>query len=208
MRGVCGVVNSQNFIPPVSINHWPLAGQTSPPLSKENEGRETSYISYGQRGSQCIAKRFFGFLQQHSTQVTSLQAAFKTDLPSSVYISLVSCLTISQAGHRPGANPVPRKKLRPRPHEARALSRELPFTAVRRQLTPTLTAEIFKRALTFANSAEQISPQRVEYDRGGVERTCSVTGQITEHHMWVDGSFHHPPDSLFLVLQDTTTTTN
>ena len=119
--------------------------------------------------------------------------------PSSVYISLVSCLTISQAGHRPGANPVPRKKLRPRPHEARALSRELPFTAVRRQLTPTLTAEIFNRALTFANSAEQISPQRVEYDRGGVERTCSVTGQIAEHHMWVVGRFHHPTDSLFLV---------
>ena len=33
---------------------------------------ETRYISYGQRGSQCIAKRLFGFL---STQVTSLQPA-------------------------------------------------------------------------------------------------------------------------------------
>ena len=45
--------------------------------------------------------------------------------------------------HRLGANPFPRKKLCLGPwHEARALSRELPFTAVGRQLTPTLTAEI------------------------------------------------------------------
>ena len=88
------------------------------------------------------------------------QPHLKQTSPSSVYISLVSCLTISQAGHRPGANPVPRKKLRPRPHEARALSRELPFTAVRR-LTLTLTADsaqILPR-LTFANSSEQISPR-------------------------------------------------
>ena len=109
--------------------------------------------------------------------------------PSSVYISLVSCLTISQAGHRPGANPVPRKKLRPRPHEARALSRELPFTAVRR-LTLTLTADsaqILPR-LTFANSSEQISPR---WNMTGVGRTCNVTRQIANHHMWVAGKVHH-----------------
>ena len=87
------------------------------------------------------------------------------------------------------ANPVPRKKLCLRPHEARALSRELPFTAVRR-LTLTLTADsaqILPR-LTFANSSEQISPR---WNMTGVERTCNVTRQIANHHMWVAGKVHH-----------------
>ena len=79
-KDIMRVVNSSKFYsPPVSINHRALAGQTSAPLSRENEGRETSYISYGQRGSQCIAKRFFPFLQL-TAQVTSLKPAFKIDL--------------------------------------------------------------------------------------------------------------------------------
>ena len=49
------------------------------------------------------------------------------------------------------------------------------------------SAQILPR-LTFANSSEQISPR---WNMTGVERTCNVTRQIANHHMWVAGKVHH-----------------
>ena len=56
-------------------------------------------------------------------------------------------------------------------HEVRALSRELPFTAVERRLTPTLTAEPAQILPPTSLSLILVGsrfPQRVEYDRGSL----------------------------------------
>ena len=64
----------------------------------------------------------------------------------------------------------------------------------------------FAPLLTFANSPEQISPQRVEYDQGGgrVEQTCNVTRQIANHH--ICGSLVRYTTRFCLSYTTTTTT--
>ena len=74
------------LFPPVTINHWSLAGQTSNALSMENEGsaRRQGTSVTDKEAVNASLRGFFGF---STTQVTSLQPAFKMDLclPLSTY---------------------------------------------------------------------------------------------------------------------------
>ena len=87
----------------------------------------------------------------------------------------------------------------PEPHEARALSRELPFTAVGRQLTPTLTAEILppdSLSLILLSRFRLSGWNMTKEGAGWSRRATSLDRSPTI--IYVGRWYVTPPDSVFL----------